>query len=57
MIKSDGTQAVDGFDALRDLGSNGDSVFDAQDEHFSSVMVWQDLNQDGVVTSKTQTHV
>ena len=47
-IKSDGTKALDGFDALRDLDSNGDGVFDAQDEHFSSVMVWQDLNQDGV---------
>ncbi|MDM1697389.1 hypothetical protein HX099_12160 [Thiopseudomonas alkaliphila] len=47
-IKSDGTKALDGFDALRDLDTNGDGVFDAQDEHFSSVMVWQDLNQDGV---------
>ncbi|AJE21032.1 Rhizobiocin/RTX toxin and hemolysin-type calcium binding protein [Azotobacter chroococcum NCIMB 8003] len=47
-VKRDGSKAKDGFDALRDLDSNVDGVFDARDEHFSSVRVWQDLNQDGV---------
>ncbi|MCQ4348824.1 hypothetical protein NGA35_15615 [Pseudomonas stutzeri] len=47
-LKQDGSKAKDGFDALRDLDSNADGVFDAQDEHFSNVRVWQDLNQDGV---------
>ena len=28
--------------------SNNDGVLDAQDEHFSDFVVWQDLNQDGV---------
>ncbi|AYC32737.1 hypothetical protein D3880_10210 [Pseudomonas cavernae] len=47
-VKRDGSTATDGFDALRELDSNGDGIFDAQDEHFASVRVWQDLNQDGV---------
>jgi len=47
-LKQDGSKAKDGFDALRDLDSNGDGVFDAQDEHFSNVRIWQDLNQDGI---------
>ncbi|WP_150468241.1 calcium-binding protein [Francisella sp. SYW-9] len=47
-IKSDGTKAVDGFDALRDLDSSGDGIFDANDSAFSEVKVWQDVDQDGV---------
>ncbi|QQE91071.1 VCBS domain-containing protein [Azotobacter chroococcum] len=47
-VKQDGSKAQDGFDALRDLDSNADGVFDARDEQFSNVRVWQDLNQDGV---------
>jgi len=47
-VKSDGTLATDGFDALRDLDSNGDGIFDAQDELFDKVRVWQDKNQDGI---------
>ncbi|WP_201485730.1 calcium-binding protein [Pseudomonas sp. OF001] len=50
-IKRDGSKARDGFDALRELDSNADGVFDAQDEHFASVRVWQDRNQDGVSQS------
>ncbi|WP_160016445.1 calcium-binding protein [Pseudomonas sp. 8BK] len=47
-IKSNGQKAKDGFDALRDLDSNVDGVFDAQDAEFANVRIWQDLNQDGV---------
>ncbi len=47
-IKSNGEKATDGFDALRDLDSNADGVFDSQDVEFANVRVWQDLNQDGV---------
>ncbi len=47
-IKSNGEKATDGFDALRDLDSNGDGVFDFEDAEFSNVLIWQDLNQDGI---------
>lgn len=47
-VKANGQKASDGFDALRDLDSNSDGVFDAQDAEFGNVRVWQDLNQDGV---------
>ena len=47
-IKSDGTKAVDGFDALSDLDSTADGVFDSQDQAFDEVQVWQDKNQDGI---------
>jgi VCBS repeat-containing protein len=47
-LKQDGSKATDGFDALRELDSNADGLFDARDEQFASVRVWQDLNQDGV---------
>ncbi|MDI2113265.1 beta strand repeat-containing protein [Commensalibacter nepenthis] len=47
-VKSNGQKATDGFDALRDLDSNHDGIFDAKDEAFSKVKVWQDLNQDGI---------
>lgn len=47
-IKSNGLKAKDGFDALRDLDSNADGIFDLKDSEFSNVRVWQDVNQDGV---------
>ena len=50
-VKSDGTKASDGFDALSDLDSNNDGVFDAKDTRFADVRVWRDLNQDGVSQS------
>ena len=50
-VKSDGTKATDGFDALSDLDSNDDGVFDAKDTRFADVRVWRDLNQDGVSQS------
>ncbi|APA82864.1 Iron-regulated protein frpC [Francisella tularensis subsp. novicida PA10-7858] len=47
-VKSDGSIATDGFDALSDLDSNNDGVFDANDTAFEDVKVWQDKNQDGI---------
>ena len=49
--KTDGTKASDGFDALSDLDSNNDNVFDSKDTRFADVRVWRDLNQDGVSQS------
>jgi hypothetical protein len=46
-LKSDGSKAQNGFDALRDLDSNEDGFFDSRDQKFSDVHVWRDLNQDG----------
>jgi hypothetical protein len=46
-LKSDGSVAEDGFDALRDLDSNADGMFDANDSAFTKVKIWQDKNQDG----------
>ena len=47
-VKSNGSKAVDGFDALRDLDSNLDGLFDTKDSLFGNVRIWRDLNQDGV---------
>ncbi|QWT21933.1 hypothetical protein KPL74_07985 [Bacillus sp. NP157] len=47
-VKRDGSKARNGFDALADLDSNGDGMFDEKDDMFSSVRVWQDLNHDGI---------
>ena len=47
-VKKDGTFAKDGFDALRELDSNNDGAFDASDDKYSQVKIWQDLNQDGI---------
>ena len=50
-VKADGAKATDGFDALSDLDSNDDGVFDAKDTRFADVRVWRDLNQDGISQS------
>ncbi len=42
-------KAANGFEALADLDSNHDGVFDGDDEAFGEIKVWQDLNQNGVV--------
>ena len=47
-VKSNGQKATSGLDALSDLDSNHDGVFDANDATFSQVSVWQDENQDGI---------
>ncbi|PTQ88478.1 Ca2+-binding RTX toxin-like protein [Nitrosomonas nitrosa] len=50
-LKSDGLLAKDGFDALSDLDSNSDGLFDQNDDEFMQVQVWRDLNQNGVSTT------
>lgn len=47
-VKSNGQRAVDGYDALRDLDTNNDGVFNAQDDAWSQMQVWQDRNSDGI---------
>lgn len=37
-----------GFAALRVLDSNKDGVFNAQDEQFATLQIWQDANQNGI---------
>jgi hypothetical protein len=39
-----GSFATNGFEALRDLDTNHDGVFEAQDPAFSKVVVWTDAN-------------
>ncbi|MBP3402488.1 MAG: hypothetical protein J6L82_01095 [Alphaproteobacteria bacterium] len=48
-ILSNGEKAANGFEALADLDSNHDGVFDGDDEAFGEIKVWQDFNQNGVV--------
>ena len=48
MLKTDGLKAVDGFDALRDIDSNSDGVFDSADQLSADVKVWRDGNSDGI---------
>jgi Ca2+-binding RTX toxin-like protein len=47
-LLANGERASDGFAALAALDSNADGVFDAQDAAYGEVLVWRDLNQDGV---------
>ncbi len=46
-VLGDGTKADNGFLALADLDSNGDGVFDVNDDKFSELRVFQDKNQNG----------
>jgi Ca2+-binding RTX toxin-like protein len=43
-----GQMAAHGFEALADLDSNGDAVFDANDATLAGVKLWKDSNQDGI---------
>jgi hypothetical protein len=47
-VLPNGEKAVDGFQALATLDSNNDGTIDASDHSFTSLMVWQDVNQDGL---------
>jgi hypothetical protein len=46
-----GTRAANGFDALKELDSNRDGVIDAQDAVWTQLMLWRDLNHDGISQS------
>ncbi|WP_412066340.1 calcium-binding protein [Rhizobium sp. SYY.PMSO] len=43
-----GSASQDGFAILETMDSNGDGKIDAQDERFSQLRVWRDLNQNGI---------
>jgi hypothetical protein len=43
----DGSNAADGYAALRELDDNGDGVIDANDAAFTELKVWVDANSDG----------
>jgi hypothetical protein len=47
VLKS-GSQAANGFEALKDLDDNNDGKVDANDSAYASLRVWKDLNSDGV---------
>jgi hypothetical protein len=51
-IKSNGESAQNGFDALADWDVNADGIIDAQDEIFTELRLWRDLNQDGISQSE-----
>ncbi|MCM1327774.1 MAG: DUF2974 domain-containing protein, partial [Lachnoclostridium sp.] len=44
----DGRHAGSGFEALAQYDENGDGVIDAADSAFSRLLVWQDVNSDGI---------
>jgi Ca2+-binding RTX toxin-like protein len=50
-VKSNGALAIQGFDALKDLDSNGDGFITSADAAFGELKVWQDANQDGISQS------
>ncbi|MCX7086904.1 MAG: hypothetical protein NTV00_02500 [Methylococcales bacterium] len=43
-----GGNAVDGFAALTQEDTNQNGKVEAGDAHFNSLMIWRDLNQDGI---------
>jgi Ca2+-binding RTX toxin-like protein len=47
-LKSNGTLAKDGFDALKDFDANNDGKITSTDSAFSNLRIWRDLNQDGI---------
>lgn len=49
---NNGTNATNGFTALADLDSNGDSKIDSNDINFNELKVWKDLNGDGISQSE-----
>jgi len=46
-LLSSGQKAANGFEALRELDSNGDGVINANDTAFAELRVWQDSDGDG----------
>lgn len=50
-VLQNGKNAVNGFEALKDLDSNGNGKFDAEDEAWSQVKVWRDANTNGIADS------
>ncbi|MCW2393507.1 beta strand repeat-containing protein [Sphingobium sp. B11D3A] len=46
-----GSAHVDGFDELKTINANGDNKIDALDPAFANLLVWKDINADGVSTA------
>ncbi|MFN3582260.1 MAG: hypothetical protein ACK4VV_17525, partial [Pseudomonas sp.] len=46
-VLGNGSRAANGFQALAELDSNNDGRIDANDELFSQLRVWRDLDQNG----------
>lgn len=47
-LLSTGEPASNGFEALKELDTNGDGLISEEDQQFSDLKVWKDLNYDGV---------
>ncbi|OQX02761.1 MAG: hypothetical protein BWK73_41660, partial [Thiothrix lacustris] len=47
-LLKDGSKALDGFSALKDEDKNNDNVIDKNDSIFNQLLIWKDLNQDGI---------
>lgn len=50
-LLSVGQKAANGFEALRELDSNGDRIIDRSDTAFAGLRVWQDKNSDGYTSN------
>ena len=48
-LLSNGEKAKNGFEALKELDSNNDNVFDQNDAAWNEVKVWKDGNSNGIV--------
>ena len=48
-LLSNGEKAKNGFEALKELDSNNDNVFDPNDAAWNEVKVWKDGNSNGIV--------
>ncbi len=48
-VLSSGETAKNGFEALKDLDSNNDGVFNSSDTEWNNVKVWKDANGNGMV--------
>ena len=48
-VLSSGAKAANGFEALKELDSNKDGVFNSSDEVWNEIKVWKDMNQNGFV--------
>ena len=46
-VLSNGQKAANGFEALKDLDSNNDGLFNNQDAAWNGVKIWKDNNQNG----------
>ncbi|TWB46390.1 Ca2+-binding RTX toxin-like protein [Rhizobium sp. ERR 922] len=46
-----GSSTQDGFAVLEMMDTNGDGKIDQTDENFGQLLIWRDLNQDGVSTA------